>query len=187
MEEVGEDIKMGETVTAGEYTWKRVEGIEEDARKEPHFKTIFKTNLFNEDATEVEIFRALMPLGRDAMLNIIRDNAEDENDGRVWLGWHVDAALAIIFGGAQFKEGTDLWATGRVGLVPAPDFGRHLSRDRFNRILRYWARGLKEDRDKLKDNPWAQIDRWVLEAFNEARQREIKPGSCLTPDESMFE
>ncbi len=92
----GEDIKMGETVTAGEYTWKRVAGIEEDSRKEPHFKTIFNNNLFNADATEVELCRALMPLGRDAMLNIIRDNAEDENDGRVWLGWHVDAALAII-------------------------------------------------------------------------------------------
>ncbi len=30
-------MKMGETVAAGEYTWRRVEGIEEDARTEPHF------------------------------------------------------------------------------------------------------------------------------------------------------
>ena len=147
----GEDIKMGETVTAGEYTWKRVAGIEEDSRKEPHFKTIFKNNLFNADATEVEIFRALMPLGRDALLNIIRDNAEDENDGRVWLGWHVDAALAIIFGGAQFKEGTDLWATGRVGLMPGPDFGRHLSHDRFNRKYNCWQRHLSEVERQSRD------------------------------------
>jgi hypothetical protein len=75
---------MGETVTAGEYKWKRIEGIQEDGRKEPLFETIFKSNLFNEDATEVEILRALMPLGRIAMLNIIRDNAEEENEKRVW-------------------------------------------------------------------------------------------------------
>jgi hypothetical protein len=43
---------MGETVTAGEYTWKRIEGMEEDSRKEKHFSTTFKTNLFNKEATE---------------------------------------------------------------------------------------------------------------------------------------
>jgi hypothetical protein len=46
-----------------------------------------------------------MPLGKSAMLNIVRDNAEEDNDKRVWLGWHIDAAIVIIFGGAQFKEG----------------------------------------------------------------------------------
>ncbi len=34
-------IKMGETVTAGEYRWERIEGITEDVRKEPHFDTTF--------------------------------------------------------------------------------------------------------------------------------------------------
>ena len=34
-EELGEeDIKMGATVTAGEYTWKRIEGIQEDGSEE---------------------------------------------------------------------------------------------------------------------------------------------------------
>ncbi len=75
-----------------------------------------------------------------------------------WLPWHIDAALAIIFGRAQFKEGTDLWSTKRVGMLPAPDFGRQLSHDRFQRVLSYWARGLPEERQKLKENPWAQID-----------------------------
>jgi hypothetical protein len=180
------DINMGETVTVGEYTWRRVEGIEEDSRTEPHFDTTFKTKLFNnEAATGVEIFRALMPMSKSALLNIVRDNAEEENDKRVWLGWHIDAAIAIIFGGAQFKEETDLWATQRVGIMPSPDFGRHLSQDRFHRILRYWARGLPKQREAVKDNPLAQIGPWA-EIFNEARMREIKPGSCLTPDEMMF-
>ena len=94
--------------------------------------------------------------------------------------------IGDYFWGAQFKEGTDLWATQRVGLMPPPDFGRFLSKDRFQRILRYWARGLSEEREVLRLNPWATIDPWV-DGFNEARFREILPGSLLTPDEMMME
>jgi hypothetical protein len=64
----------------------------------------------------------------------VRDNADEDGDGRPWLPWHIDATLAIIFGGAQFIEGTDLWSTKRVGMLPAPDFGRQLSRNRFQRV-----------------------------------------------------
>ncbi len=73
-------------MTAGEYRWTRVAGIDEDAREEPHFDTTFKTNLFNSEATEVEIFRALMPMSKMQLLNIVRANSEEENDKRVWLG-----------------------------------------------------------------------------------------------------
>jgi hypothetical protein len=38
----------------------------------------------------------------------------------------------------------------------------------------------------LRLNPWATIDPWV-DGFNEARFREIIPGSLLTPDEMMME
>ena len=88
----------------------------------------------------------------------------------------IEAALTIIFGGAQFKEGTDLWATQNVGLMPPPDFGRHLSRDRFKRIVRYWGRGRISERNRLRNNPWAQVDSWV-KGFNDARLREIVAGS----------
>jgi hypothetical protein len=71
-------------------------------------------------------------------------------------------------------------------MMRPPDFGRQLSLDRFQRILRYWGRGLPEERRKLKQNPWAQIDPWVR-GLNAARLREIKVDSCLTPDEMMFE
>ena len=182
----GDVIPVGQIVHAGEYRWKRVWAITEDSRKEPHFETSFKSNLFHEDVTEVEVFRAFMPLDREYLLDIIRVNADEDGDKRVWEAWHVDAALAVLFGGAQFKEGTDLWATKRVGMMPPPDFGRQLSLDRFQRIQRYWGRGLPEERRALKQNPWAQIDPWVR-GFNAARLREIKVGSCLTPDEMMFE
>ncbi len=33
-----------------------------------------------------------------------------------------------------------------------------LSKDRFKRVLRYWSRGLSEEREVLRLNPWATID-----------------------------
>jgi hypothetical protein len=94
--------------------------------------------------------------------------------------------MAVIFGGAQFKSETDLWSTEARGMMPPPNFGRVLSRDRFKRILRYWAHGTRDDKDKLRARPWAQVDKWVR-GFNNARLREICPGSSLTPDEMMLE
>jgi hypothetical protein len=135
-----------------------------------HSDTKFKAHLFNDETTKADVFRAVMPLSKNSLMTIVRENAEDDNDRRPWVAWRIDAACSIIFGGAQFKEGTDLWVTQRVGLMPPPDFGRQLSKDRFQRILRYWARGLREERDKLTKTPWAQIDPWV-EGYNEARRR----------------
>jgi hypothetical protein len=182
----GETIQMGEAVVVGDLRWKRIEGLVEDARTEPHLPTTFKTNLFHDETREVDVFEALMPISKENLLKIVRENSEELNDGRTWIMWMIDAALTIIFGGAQFKDGTDLWATNNNGLMPPPDFGKHLSRDRFKRICRYWARGLKKERDRLRDNPWAQVDSWV-KGFNDARLREIVAGSCVTPDEMMLE
>jgi hypothetical protein len=80
-----EDIKTGETVTAGEYhQWERIEGITEDRRKEPHFDTTFKTNLFREDdAMEVDIFRAFMPLDMQQLLETMQTKT-----GTKEFGWH---------------------------------------------------------------------------------------------------
>ncbi len=132
------------------------------------------------------MFNAFLPLSKEALLEIVRENAEEANDHCVYYLWHIDCALAWIFGGAQFKAETDLWATEPKGMMPAPDFGRVLSRDRFKRIVRYWSRGLMTDRENLRGRPWAQVDRWV-KGFNAARLRGVSPGSSLTPDEMMLE
>ena len=66
-----EGIEMGQIAHVGEYRWKRVQEITEDSRKEPHFETTFKANMFHSDATEVDVFWALMPLSKDSLLNII--------------------------------------------------------------------------------------------------------------------
>jgi hypothetical protein len=93
--------------------------------------------------------------------------------------------LCVIFGGAQFKDMTDLWSVKRKGMMTAPDFGLYLSRDRFRRILRYWARGPEGTKEKLTNNPWEEVDYWVR-AFNKNRREEIEVGTNVTPDEMMF-
>ncbi len=129
-------IKMGDEVVAGFIRWKRIEGLTEDTRKEHHFDTHFKTNMFHDMTREVDVFNALLPVGREELLEIVRTNAEEENDRGMYCLWHMDCVMALIFGGAQFKAETDLWATDTRGMMPAPDFGRVLSRDKFKRILR---------------------------------------------------
>jgi hypothetical protein len=61
----------------------------------------------------------------------------------------------------------------------------YLSRDRFKRILRYWARGPRGTSEKLKNNPWEEVDYWVR-AFNKSRKDELEVGTNVTPDEMMF-
>jgi hypothetical protein len=182
-----EPIAMGERVTAsGLIKWKRIEGLPEDTRTELHFDSYFKTNMFHDMTREVNVFNALLPLSKEALLEVVRKNAEESNDHNNYFLWHIDCTMALIFGGAQFKAETDLWGTWPKGMMPAPDFGRVLSRDRFKKIVRYWSRGLQSERDNLKNRPWAQVDRWV-KGFNASRLREICPGSSLTPDEMMLE
>ncbi len=70
-------------------------------------------------------------------------------------------------------------------MMPAPDFGLYLSRDRFKRILRYWARGPRGTSEKLKENPWEEVDYWVR-AFNKNRKEVLEVGTNVTPDEMML-
>ena len=91
----------------------------------------------------------------------------------------------ILVGGSQYKPGTDLWAQDAKGLLAAPDFGKIMSKDRFERILRYWARGPLGVEDKLGEEPWAEVEWWV-DGHNRVRTRWLRAGSLLTPDEIMM-
>ena len=104
-EEGRTDLKVGDTVEVGSMTWERIEGLDTDSRTVPHFDTKFKSHLFNDETTEADVFRAFMPISRTGLLKIVRQNAEDDNDRRPWVGWHIDAALAIIFGGHSSRRG----------------------------------------------------------------------------------
>jgi hypothetical protein len=90
---------------------------------------------------------------------IVRDRAEDIDDKkyRNWNANHINETLKVIIGGAQFTTHTDLWATEQKGIMPPPDFGRFISKDRFTRVLRYWARGELGIELDLGNDPWGEV------------------------------
>jgi hypothetical protein len=159
--------------------------LTEDIRKEATHETTFKNIRINGETTELDIVWALMPLKLDDLLQIVRNGADTANCNLVWDADHINAALCAIFGGAQFKDMTDLWSVKRKGMMPDPDFGLFLSRERFQKMLRYWARGSSGKCEKLKDNPWEEVDYW-MRAFNKCRREELEVGTYVTPDEMMF-
>jgi hypothetical protein len=62
-------------------------------------------------------------------------------------------------GATQFKVDTDLWNKETKGMLPAPNFGKYLSLDRFKRIARYLAKGPEsmDDADAVKTDAWGAI------------------------------
>lgn len=181
-----EPLSVGDRVTVHGVTWERIEQLEEDCRTQEEVETKFRRIHFTDATREVDIFLQLMPLSKEKLLQIVRDGADAAKDKRKWEIEHIEAALCIIFGGAQYKAGTHLWATHKKGMLRAPDFGLHLSEDRFGKILRYWAKGPDGTREKLADNPWEEVDIWIR-GFNKNRRAELEPGTDITPDEMMFE
>ena len=128
-----------------------------DAREEKgEFPLQFKDYNYNTHAgtTEVDTFNELFPVDREWMLEVVRGRAAEANDKHRnnWNAEHVDGFLTCVFGAAQFKPGTDLWATARKGVMPPPGFDRHLSKGRFDRVLRHLARGPVGTEGKLTDD-----------------------------------
>ena len=190
-QERGDVVGFGETVVCGSdddplrKTWTRIGDLTVDERTEETHETVFKHLRVDSQTTELDLFMALMPLKPADLLTLVREGGDRANDKNHWKLEHIMAALCIIFGGAQFKEGTDLWCLTQKGMMPPPDFGMYLSRDRFQRILRYWAFGVTGDVDMLREKPWEEVDVWVR-AFNKNRKEELTFGTDLTPDEMMF-
>ncbi len=183
--EIGETVWCGKEDDPGRQCWRRVDGINEDVRTEATKDTRLKNLKITDNTTELEIFWALTPLKEEDLLQIVRAGADKAKCRMAWEVKHIDAALCVIFGGAQFKDMTDLWSIKRKGMMPPPDFGLYLSRDRFRKILHYWARGPEGTSDKLRNNPWEEVDYWVR-AFNKNRREEMEVGTNVTPDEMMF-
>ncbi len=103
-----EPLQIGETVSVNDIIWQRIESLDQDVRREEEVATKF-TRLRVSDATkEVNVFLQLMPLSKEKLLQIVRDGVAVAKDKRRWEIEHIEAALCIIFGGAQYKAGTSL-------------------------------------------------------------------------------
>ena len=165
-----------------------MEAISKDSRQGiPDHDLSMKNMSITDDTDVVDMFWKMMPLDRDALLKLVRDRAEDIDDKkyRNWNVHHVDEAIKVIIGGAQFTTHTDLWATEYKGIMPPPDFGRYLTKDRFTRVLRYWARGTLGVEHDLGHDPWGEVRPWI-EGHNNKRLKELSPGTRLVADESML-
>jgi hypothetical protein len=130
-------MKVGDTVEAHGLTWEMREDLTTDCRNVREVGSTFVNIRFNKSTKEVDVFLQLLPLPKENLLEIVRDGAKAVGDKRPWDIEHIEAALCIIFGGAQYKARTNLWATKRKGMLKPPDFGLYLSKDRFGKILRH--------------------------------------------------
>ena len=90
-------IAVGGSVTIADLTWTRIEGLPEDSRTEPHQPTTFKTNLFHDGTREIDVFEALMPLSKEALLKIVRENAEEINDAHKYELWMIGLEGGLFF------------------------------------------------------------------------------------------
>jgi hypothetical protein len=80
MRDALEPLSIGDTVEAHGKTWKRIEGLTEDARTEPVLASKFKRLHYNESTREVDILWQLMPLSRDDLLQIVREGAQSARE-----------------------------------------------------------------------------------------------------------
>ncbi len=95
-------------------TWKCVEAIRMDARQGiPDHDLSMKNMTITDDTDVVDIFWKMMPLDRDALCKIVRERAEDIDDKkyRNWNVHHIDEAIKVTIGGAQFTIKVIIGAT----------------------------------------------------------------------------
>jgi hypothetical protein len=181
-------ISMGSSVTVNDVVWTRVPSIGHDTREAvPHFDLQCRNWTISQDTTSETVFWKCMPVSRMKLLEVVQHRAQLANCKYThWREDHIDAALTILIGGAQYKTGTDLWATTRKGMVEPPDFGRFMSKDRFARVLRYWARGPEDAENFLGVKPWGEVD-WFLDGFNESRYPPPPHSTPQRPHSPMLE
>ena len=115
---------MNSAVVVDGVSWKRVPSLAEDTF--PDFDLQVRNLHITDHTREKELFDLCMPVTYDMLLEIVRERAAACCDKyKDWNMHHIEATFKVIFGGAQFKTGTDLWATETKGLMPPPDFGRY--------------------------------------------------------------
>ena len=65
-----EPLEIGDRVECHGYTWKIVESLTEDSRTAPEKETTFRRLHFHDRTREVDVFKQLMPLSMEELLQI---------------------------------------------------------------------------------------------------------------------
>jgi hypothetical protein len=147
---------IGGLVEVAGVTWKRVAPsavLPTRAREEPEM--LLRNITVDANTTELDVHDALLPVSMEFLHGVVAFRAAEANDKRTCAVDHLRAFLVCLHGGAQFKEGTELWAETACGVMPAPRFGRRLNKGRFERTLRCMARGPGGCEDP--EDPWFPV------------------------------
>jgi hypothetical protein len=184
--EMNEAMEIGDSKVVGDRTWVRVKSAPGDAakwRKKEPGGTRARHRALNDDAREVDVRDDLLPTSHEFILDVAQCRADQANDKRPHTRNHVNGFLARVHRGAQFKEGTGLWAAERVGMTPPPNFGRHLDKRRFTNVLRR----LKEGPGGCEDDagPWHSA-RFMVGGQNGTWRRNFQWGWSAVIDETTL-
>jgi hypothetical protein len=93
------------------------------------------------NTTELDINDALLPVSMGFLHKVVTFRAAEANDKRTNTVDRLRAFLVCLHGGAQFKEGTELWAETAFGVTPAPRFGRLLNKGRCTHSHNFFCHG----------------------------------------------
>jgi hypothetical protein len=162
-----ERIAIGEEATAGDLTWKRVANMGPGRLGgKPKSRGRVKGIEIKTHTNLAEMWEHFLPVPLADALKVVKE--------RIALPVHEEkgmcdvrglkAFFCTLFGACQFKPGKDLWSTEQAGMMPAPNFGRCTSQDKFRRWMKHLSMGPVGDDQK---GPWHEIE-WLFTRFNES-------------------
>ena len=182
-DEEGAAVAMGGTVEVNGNTWKRVVGMGDDPRGErPRVKMKMKKMRVNSHTKRSDFFKELFPVDFEHVLKVVKEGAARHNDKGKYTIDGLYSFLCCFYGGCQFSVGTDCWETATRGMLPPPNFGRFMSRDKFDRWLRYISEGPE---DASNSDPWREV-RWLVKGHNKNRKATVVPSWLVVVDETIW-
>jgi hypothetical protein len=180
-------VIMGGTAEAHGETWKRVPDMGECQRgTKPIARAALKGFVVTADTKPVDLWEFFLPVPLEGMPVVVRANAalHPKDKAEYCNMGGLRAFLGLLFSGAQFKVGTDLWSKKRKGMMPALNYSHVMSKGKFDRYFRYLSEGPPDDIDPQE--PLYPM-RWVVGGFNKSRKAKITAGTNLIMDESMWQ
>jgi len=185
----GDDLhdrpEVGDTVEVHEKEWIKAATMGQDARgNKPRQGFQFRRLVVNSTTARSDMWKELLPCSIPDLVDLVRARAVQKNDKGVFTTDGCIKFLACLYAGAQFQAGTDVWAKEMKGLMPPPNFGRFMSRDKFIRWMRYISMGKPQDDDS--NDPWHEV-RWLVDGQNKNRRKTCRASWLVVVDEAMWQ
>lgn len=150
--------------------------------------TIFTFGSAPRDLTPFECFTTMFPMKHLEVIKRLTNVKLQERDIRTVTSGELLRFFGLLILLTRFNVSSrrDLWKKTSSKYIPTPDFGRIMSRKRFENILSHicWS-DLTEDEDaEMTDSRWSLVSGF-LKAINDHREHFVKPSDHLCIDESI--